>query len=248
MATKTLNFTIGENFGSLIQSIASEHVLYDFDVKKGMKTIQDSLIGMDEEMAFLILIGKFKLVVDVETQEVVVKAAEKKDPKIEFKHSEIIEWRLQNDAKILKHNLDIDINKMAKNPFYFSFDDLSEYFINDLDTAIIEQIDDAGVNIKRFLFVARDFVMKAFKRKQMYTDLNELAIKYGYPTLIDEEFTSIPLEVIILANAIRDYKRGAQPTEYEIDDDLDKYLNAARVISKTAEKGIQPIDITCAIG
>ena len=65
---KTLNFSIGENFGKLLCSVAAEKVLYDYDVESGMKTIQNSLIGISEDLAYLVMIGTLKLIVDIKVQ------------------------------------------------------------------------------------------------------------------------------------------------------------------------------------
>jgi hypothetical protein len=76
MATKkesgVVHFTIGEDFGKLLTTIAQEHLIYANDPIKALKTITDGLIGIPVDMALKVLKGDLMLMVDTETQEVVV--------------------------------------------------------------------------------------------------------------------------------------------------------------------------------
>lgn len=76
MATKkesgVVHFTIGEDFGKLLATIAQEHLIYGNDPIKALKTITDGLIGIPVDMALKVLKGDLILKVDVDTQEVIV--------------------------------------------------------------------------------------------------------------------------------------------------------------------------------
>jgi hypothetical protein len=65
--TQTVHFTLGEEFGVQLMNIAQEHLLYSYSPSKALRTIKDTLIGIEDDLALAILNGD--KVIYVETDE-----------------------------------------------------------------------------------------------------------------------------------------------------------------------------------
>lgn len=71
--TKTVHFSLGANFGTLMGNLAQERLIFNLDPIHALKTFTDSFIGMPEDLALQLLSGKEYVLVPISDGEVTVR-------------------------------------------------------------------------------------------------------------------------------------------------------------------------------
>lgn len=70
---KTVHFSLGANFGTLMGNLAQERLIFNLDPIHALKTFTDSFIGMPEDLALQLLSGKDYVLVPISDGEVTVR-------------------------------------------------------------------------------------------------------------------------------------------------------------------------------
>lgn len=71
--TKTVHFSLGANFDTLMGNLAQERLIFNLDPIHALKTFTDSFIGMPEDLALQLLSGKDYVLVPISDGEVTVR-------------------------------------------------------------------------------------------------------------------------------------------------------------------------------
>ena len=71
--TKTVHFSIGPNFGTLMGNLAHEHLIYNLNPIQALKTFTGSFIGMPEDLALKLMSGKDLVLIPINSGEVTVR-------------------------------------------------------------------------------------------------------------------------------------------------------------------------------
>lgn len=256
MGTQNLHFTLGENAGELLVSIAREHLLYSLTPQKALETIQDSLIGCPVNIALDILIGR--TILKTSDDRVSFNAIQyTPDMKDNHEPLDIEAWAertllsMKEDANEWDQVILELRNSVIKNDG--KFDITVKY--NDLIRAIYDgntsnlfdnsEISDTIQSIKYTILGIRDFVSKCFKKIEVIKWLYNY-----YPGEIPDGFTVMPTEVKGLNLKLTDLMLKDDEVERYIsqnryrNDLVTRYIENERNIEKVISKGIQPVDIT----
>lgn len=244
--TSTLHFTIGEDFGVMLMNIAQEHLLYNLDPEKALKTITDSLMGCPEELGLQILNGDMVLPVDEDTQEVICVPREDKIHD-EYPKLNIKDWceRQAKDIEKRGYELDdalIEITIKATNKSInksFDYRTIIEFLAGN-DKELREQfLEIEEVSELDFLLtITRQYIEKSMKTiNVMKWAHKNLPISFFHD---DHQF--------ILSNVMQDLKILLETQKVEeriskVDPMLDNYLNAVRENDEKTNEGLVPVDI-----
>jgi len=117
MKTQTLHFTLGEDAGLLFMQIAQEHLIYNFNPEKAVKTITEGL-GCEEDLALKILKGDIVLLVDEDGLNFIgTEYHEGIHNKIGYKNIDFCEWHKNHSRKIYESSVDLlsAVNKTLLN-------------------------------------------------------------------------------------------------------------------------------------
>jgi hypothetical protein len=108
MATKTLHFTLGDNAGALLMSIAQEHLIYELSPIKAMKALKESLVGISDELSLRLLTGEAVLTVDDDRVTFILKPRNEEEHK-DFPKLNILEWSDKKLREIKSHGKQVDL-------------------------------------------------------------------------------------------------------------------------------------------
>lgn len=254
--SKSLNFTIGEDFGKLLTTIAQEHLVYNNDPIKALSTLTDGLRGLPTDMALKILKGDLLLTVDTTTQECVVCTADehpelsKEYPKIDpldfmqrqaqevAKHTKsLLEgWNaLQRQIRI--HNNVIGVT--------VQYDDIFKFIAGNKEELLSRYEDDMEVEGMRSLIeTTKDFIQKTSSLLQtmrwMLMNWKEFDTTDNcllYQNYTDSVYSdNMDLMLIMQQTLNMDFS-------FEEDTAIESYIAAAREIEAILEEGIKPVNI-----
>lgn len=255
MATKTqtVHFSVGEDMGILLAEIAQEHLIYNYNPKKAVEAITESLRGADEELALQVIKGDVVLIVDVEEQQVIPM---KRIAGIhnEFPQLDISAWYKRNliemteSGKSLSDNLKHQIFNNSYNRNSISIDSKSVMMFV---AGNKEAFNDMIYNLETVSYLTglvkltKDYIEKSLKLKAtmdwMYNK---------YPEEFDDMYISDLREYgTILMSVSDELRRMLDGNILEIDEDdaeetgLTNYIEAAIEIGKVLSNGIEPVNI-----
>jgi len=231
----TLNFSIGEDFGKLITTIAQEKITEELDLKRGLKTIEDSLIGITEKQAFDILVERTKLSVDVKTQEVIAETGFKAKDILGFKRNQLDS--LAKDASILRGVLVKTVIANKNKYIYIDADALSDYFLEDSPEAILDIVESDYSEIGQLYRVIDDLIKRYFKIFNAIRKIEEMTALYYPDDNIDE--ISLSNKILELRQDLLSPKKGNTLEQV----DLAQYLDTVTKIEIIKDAGIAPVDI-----
>lgn len=160
MEKGTLHFTIGEDFGILLATIAQEHLIYNLDVDKAIKTITEGLMGCPEDLAIEIIKGTQVIVVDTEKQECLVCERQHYHEGI-YPKINMVDWYI-NKAKELNQRGD----ELKRNVDRLIYE-------NNKNTTILLSIDKLDV-LKRILGVENKNLIELLEDNYQYRELSSL--------------------------------------------------------------------------
>lgn len=252
----TVHFTLGENAGDLLVSIAREHLIYSLNPQKALETIKGSLIGCPDNIALDILIGR--TILETSDDRVSFNAIQY-TPDMKDKHEplDIEAWAERTLLSMKKDANEWDQvilelrNSVIKNDGKFDitvkYNDLIRA-IYDGDTSSLfdnSEISDTIQSLKYTIIGIRDFISKCFKKIEVIKWLYNY-----YPGEIPDGFLVMPTEVKGLNLRLTDLmlkdgevERYINQNRYR-DDLVTRYIENERNIDKIISKGIQPVDIT----
>lgn len=236
--TETLNFTIGEDFGNLLITIAQEHLLHNNDLEKAMRTIEDSLIGIDKRQAFLLLIGTNSIVVDVEKQDVVLMEGIS-NKKISFNKLDEEKEYIISDLEKIEENL-IYVQKESKNKkISFSVKKLSKYFTNKIPDDLLKTIEGEYHTLDHVVNLCTEVIKKYREKFKMLEYLYYMAEELEVKINLSKKQITYPIEIQYLEDELL-YPSFREVEEYE---ELNTYLDTVTKIDVIVLDGIEPVDI-----
>jgi len=237
----TLHFTIGEGFGEILTNIAQETLLYDFNLKKAIKVIKNSLVGIDETMAFRVLLGHYFIEEDVEAQEIIV------DTK---NISRLIKFdNIQKKVSIFSKELTLARSFLAtegtKAPtidIYYGRGELNKYFREENVKAITDVVDREFSVYAGAIKLSMDILDKSVRQFKVWGDI----IRKGKELDVQVGFTAEDIE---LPESFYELHRMIQTPDAAIEekityiDALEDYMDDVRKIDGISLEGIKPVDI-----
>ena len=251
----TVHFTLGENAGDLLVSIAREHLIYSLNPQKALETIKGSLIGCPDNIALDILIGR--TILETSDDRVSFNAIQY-TPDMKDKHEplDIEAWAERTLLSMKKDANEWDQvilelrNSVIKNDGKFDItvkynDLIRAIYDGDTSSLFDNSENDTIQSIKYAIIGIRDFISKCFKK----IDVIKWLYNY-YPGEMPDGFTAMPTEVKGLNLMLTDLmlkdgevERYISQNKYR-DDLVTKYIENERNIDKIISEGIQPVDIT----
>ena len=258
MTTKTVHFTIGENFGEFIYNLSHEKITEEYDLLGALKCIQDSLIGITKEQAIKVLTQEYILVADVNTQSLLVEAYNLTKHGIKFDYDEwcvglfktaekaFIDlkaakiWTRNNLAQLYRFGIEANINIQTLTTYVFSENK------NDIVEKIKDNVIDTLENNDKIaqctgtVLWGKTLIEKSTKVAALMYALvdNNLIV---YKDLVKENADDILSLCFDLTKEFASISSGVFDTNE--DRDLREYIESALEISKTLDKGIKPINI-----
>ena len=262
MATETVHFRIGENFGALLASIALEHLTERNNPIQALKTITESLVGCPTDLAVQILKGDVVLVVDEEEQNVLPtdRIPEIHDgifPKIDPVY--FLDSRAENIKKFGGYLIDGLRNlqyQIRKNNGYvtvdFKYEDIFKFVAGDNEALLDELRDNREIDGIASLFEAtKRFIEETMKTQstmewivQTFDEFNRDSKNYDYKTY--EHYLQLRGDVTDTLNDIIIHLNKTLKLDFVMDepeDNVQKYIDAAREIDEVLSEDIKPVDI-----
>ncbi len=249
-----VHFTVGEDAGMLLMQIAQEHLIYNNDVEKALKTITDSLTGCPMDLALKILVGDYVIEVDVEDQQFMV---DERDDAIHtiFPKIDVFKWcrdksiEIAQNGKGLKQAID-EIAYTIKHKSVkvnYSYEQIFE-FIAGNNNVILEDLRDTQEVSELILLIkiCKDYIDKSLKLRKVITwfektypqkfenldmDMEDIADNSHLLTTVMQKFQSL------LKCEWNNFQMS------EIDVDLKNFIDATIKIEETLTNGIEPVNI-----
>jgi len=250
------HFRVGEDFGALLASIAQEHLTERNDPIKALKTITDSLHGCPTDIAVLILKGDVVIIVNEEEQNCmpvdrIPAVHDKIFPKIDPVY--FLESRAGNIKKhggyIMDGLKDLQY-QIRKNRGYFDisfkYEDLFKFIAGDNEAVLDELRDNRDIDGISSLFeTTKRFIEETMKTKAtmewIMKTFDEFKESKNYETYLqligDVSDTLLDIAYHLNQTLKLDFVLDAP------EDNVQKYIEAAREIDEVIEAGIKPVDI-----
>jgi len=255
MATKVgvHHFTLGEDFGLLLQNIAQEHIIYNYDVPRAVRALAD-LQGIPQKVMLGVLCGDLVIGMDVKTQEAFVCHYEKLN---DSRYSQInfCEWcfkkleYLNDTAKEIgsgfrhiksRYSGGIKVTHKLKNLVGFLRDENVGGLLEDLED------NEDYLELSNFIVVCIRFINEGVRIKTCIDALKEMSVydKENYKWNIVN--TDFPSEFVLFKREfdrvlLEDY--SAIQVEGDDRNIVDNYIMSAMLIDEQLEKGLEPVDI-----
>ena len=251
---RKVSFTLGDNAGKLLIDIAREHLIYNYNPDKALKTIQSSL-NCSKEIALDIIIGKMILLTN---EDRVSFNGIMYDPAI---HKEIFppldiegwaERKLLNMKRIaaewysaITELRAVIIKNRGEFDFSVRYEDLIKFFYDGDSENLIDIDNDTTANIKCCVTGIRNFIEECMKVLFTIEWLSK-----AYPGQIPEGFNILPPEVRGVSIMLFELMNGDSEVEQYIRRDtinmmmVDNYIKKQVEIDRIISNGIQPVDIT----
>ena len=237
MATRTMNFTIGEDFGTLITGIAREHLLYSNNLPKAIRTISDSLIGITDKQAFGVLVGTKKLDVDVENQEMIFYSPTNVEDIFQSNLNKLKKY--ERDFSLFSGVLVVEATKAKNKLIKININGLTEYFKDEDDRAILDQIDDKYYEYRFVISIAMRTIGEYFRLFNTMQKTLDMADSLGIPLSYSNDDIRVCDSVMELQNQLN--RPGKSITKEQ--NKLDNYFDTIEKIEVDYKGGISPVDI-----
>lgn len=257
MATETVHFRIGENFGALLASIAQEHLTERNNPIQALKTITKSLAGCPTDLAVQILKGDVVLVVDEDEQVClpVDRIPEKHDaifPKIDPVY--FLESRAENIKKFGGYIIDGLRNlqyQIRKNNGYvtvdFKYEDIFKFVAGDNEALLDELRDNREIDGIASLFEAtKRFIEETMKTQSTMEWIVQTFDEFNRDTKNHEHYMQLRADVSDTLSDIAFLLNQTLKLDFSLDepeDTVQKYIDAAREIDEVLSEDIKPVDI-----
>lgn len=241
--TKTLHFRVGADMGIILMNIAHEHLVYENDFNKAVRTYTESFGGeCPEDLVMQLLTGDMIILVDeVDQMFQVVPRGEFPHldhlyPKLDvMEYSEKIQNEINDRCADLKDGLNQLVRKFDGNhyqTFNFTSDAVMRYIYGNDEDMIAEIHDYYEFNQWQMLIkLAYEFIETSLKKADV---IRRLSKAIG----VDVEIDTYRLTEIMTA-----LQKIAELDFEPMNDDVQSYIEASKEIAETIEKGIEPVDI-----
>ena len=250
MATQTVHFRVGENAGKLLIDIAQEHLLYNYNPEKAVKTLTDSLSGCPMDIALQILRGDYVLLVDVDKQQFLLA---KRIPEVHdriFRNLDAREWsrmkseEMAESGRQLKRAIDMIMTNMKYNKVRVAYDygQILRYIAGE-DKSILEDLLETNEEVSQLaslVNVTKEYITKSLKIASVIDWM-----KKTYPDDFQNYFDGSDSRNV-LTMVMDKFKSLYEMDFSEIEKEqeaLSNYIDSARKIDEVLSKGIHPCDI-----
>ena len=257
------HFSIGEDFGKMIARIAMEHLEYDNDPVKALRTITESLTGCPVDMAVQILKGDIVLLVDVDTQEVLpmdrIAGVHDDFPKIDVMyymqrmkrdicgHGEMIKEGL----RILQTNMKRSYGKFT---FDFNYDSIFKFVAGNNEQLLEELREDREIlGIENIILTTKDYIAKTISVQKTidwmmknWNDFSQTTDKDGNKNyMVYREIKGECSDMLLDVMQVFQETISMDITKFGAieDNSVEKYVESAIAIDKVIKTGIEPVDI-----
>lgn len=252
---ETVHFRVGQDFGAMLMSIAQEHLTERNNPVQALKTITDSLHGCPTDLAVQILKGDVVLLVDEETQTVSpverTEALDKLFPKVDvmyFMESRAANIKLHGD-NILDGLRGLQVH-IAKNHGYFDmsfkYEDIFKFIAGDNEALLEELRDNREIDgISTMFEVIKRFCEEALKVQNTMEWLMQTCDEFK-DFKAYERYLVLRGEVTDTLEDIAFHLNKTLKLDFSLEepeDNVQKYIDAAREIDEVLSEGIKPVDI-----
>lgn len=252
---ETVHFRVGQDFGAMLMSIAQEHLTERNNPVQALKTITDSLHGCPTDLAVQILKGDVVLLVDEETQTVSpverTEALDKLFPKVDvmyFMESRAANIKLHG-GNILDGLRGLQVH-IAKNHGYFDmsfkYEDIFKFIAGDNEALLEELRDNREIDgISTMFEVIKRFCEEALKVQNTMEWLMQTCDEFK-DFKAYERYLVLRGEVTDTLEDIAFHLNKTLKLDFSLEepeDNVQKYIDAAREIDEVLSEGIKPVDI-----
>ena len=253
MPTEAVHFTVGENTGWLVTSIAREKLMYDYDPIKAIKTLTESFSGLPDDLALKVIKGDIILTVDVENQEII--PIEYIDELKElYPKADLNEWyqckrkELINTGNGLKDALDGVLFTTLKSSRYGKFHATLDFqqvmdFINGDVKGVLDEIRDINEvqRLTDIIVVCKRYIEESLKLSKALDYVTRSKIlREGVDRVSDTEHYEIVTQV---SDKLSTLMRADMLKEERINDSVYNYIESQQNIDQVISKGIEPVNI-----
>ena len=252
--TEKLHFTLGDDAGRLIMEIAQETLTIQFEPEKALGVITDSLMGIPEQLALDILVGKRLIVVN--DDHVSVNVINRDDEHSDYPVLIPTEWARHKNDEMVKEAGDLcDFTfEILKNVSEDSFVSVSVDILDFVDRynagdfrSIAEDIYEMPEidRVVSAIAICKKFLEKYYKVVNVF---KFLATYYDKSIFIDDELSDY---AGIIASRIslfseRNYEKIRAAVVMGLPSaacSIERYMASQHEISEIIEKGIKPVKI-----
>lgn len=255
-----VHFRLGEDFGIRITEIAQEHIMYNYDIRKGIDAIMGSFPGMELPMALKIIKGDYVIEVAEDGEEIIVNT-ERNSSHSRYPIFNIEDWITRKYKEIYETGKDfiIPLQKqggkfMHRENIYLSVPirSMKALFAGTLDgNDALEYLfqDEKVSNLYDLLNFVKEYSKTSLKIHETIIAVLALfgdVLSDGEKRRINHTQTDALnrlSEVNKLVSSIADMDFGALDDEDEIYQGLQNYIESAKEIEETLSKGIEPVNI-----
>jgi hypothetical protein len=243
METQTVHFRVGADMGIILMQIAHEHLVYENDFDKAVRTYTESFGGeCPEDLVMQLLTGDMIILVDEEDQMFqVVPRGEHPHLDHLYPKLNVIEYseKIQNEINDRCADLKDGLNQLVRKfdgkhyqTFNFTSDAVMRYIYGNDEDMIAEIHDNYELNQWQMLIkLSYEFIETSLKKAEVVRRLSK-------GTDVDAELDTYRLNEIATA-----LQKIAELDFEPLDATVQSYIEATREISETIEKGIEPVDI-----
>lgn len=185
---ETINFRIGEGFGELIQDLAQEKLLFNWDLVEAMKVLKDT--GIPSEYHLDLLLGVTTLGTDIESQTVFISDTQKLIPLKETINRKQAEFSSCNETLISTFK-NLSYSKDYKFFKYFTWEEVLDIAYDRYDIETLYE-EDAVYNIRLLVETTRRCIKEQTKFYSLFKPLSKLIqekyfVEFGYISISEEE-------------------------------------------------------------
>lgn len=252
-----VHFRVAEDAGVLVMTIAQEHLIYDLDVDKALKTLTDCLMGCPMDLALKILVGDYVINTDVDEQQFYVGERQEMIHDKLFPKIDVFDWCRKKSIEIakngdeLKYAIDNQVSKIKYKSVHvtYSYEQILAFIGGDNDE-IIEDLKERSevLQLSSLIKVTKNYIDKSIKLRKVIDWLEKT-----YP----EKFSKLDMDMEDLWDSSRKLTTVMQKfqsmikcewdsnafAKTEMETELENYITASVEIQEVIDKGIEPVNI-----
>jgi len=243
METDTVHFRIGADMGIILMQIAHEHLVYENDFNKAVRTYTESFGEQcPEDLLMQLITGDMIILVD-EADQMFQVVPRGEHPHLDhlYPKLDVAEYakKIQDEINERCADLKTGLNDLVRKfdgkflmSFNFSTDAVMRYIYGNDEDMIAEIHDNYELNQWQMLIkLAYEFIETSMKKAEVIRRLSKA-------TGVDVEIDTYRLTEIMTA-----LQKIAELDFEPMNDDVQNYIEASKEIGETIEKGIEPVDI-----
>lgn len=255
---KHVHFSLGEDAGALLMTIAQEHLMYDNNIPKALDTIMGSLTGCPQDLALDLIRGsKVIYVIEEDGHQYFSVGDRPEKSDIDFPQLDCMGYAERNtkhiakDAMELRAGINMMMNQIRRNgrcTIDFEYSSIFQ-FIGGNTEAVLQEIRDTQ-EVSDLTFMVK--TGKAFIEKSMKTlAIIEFMKKTWWKEfesdteffMFDDWLATAHANVRNVMSLLGDLMSQNYEQIVAEESSLQSYLDSTKEIEQTIEKGLQPVNI-----